>query len=57
MKKYFKNRIQNLQHLISAVLESDEVKISDLIEIKRQCDNMSGTISSLCYDIFVDIDQ
>ena len=52
-----KNRIQNLQCHISLVLESDEVKISDLIEIKRQCDNMSETISSLYDDVVVDINK
>lgn len=53
----FRNRIERLIKTAEAIVESDENYISDLIELKKVCDDVSDTVNSMYDDIVVDINK
>lgn len=51
-----KDRIRNLNKLTKEIIDAEEIYISDLIELKKCCDNISEEIDSKYDDIRVDLD-
>lgn len=52
----FKDKVRKLNELTREILEREDVYISDLIELKKGCDNVSEEIDSKYDDIRVDLD-